>query len=71
MTTYRVQLGDFIELNMAEENERPIAPWTMMRLYPIISALQSGDMIEVTPELPQREHYGAWSVPTDETEAPA
>ena len=70
MTTYRISLGDFVEVNMAVENDRPLAPWTVARVYEVFNRLQPGDLIEVTPEVSQKDHYGAYAIPEDSEEVP-
>jgi hypothetical protein len=55
---FKISLGDFIEINMAIENDRELPEFSASRIYAIFNMLKPGDTIVVTPELPIAEHYG-------------
>lgn len=57
MANHSVHLEDLIEVSMAVENDRPLAPWAATRLLPIINTLAAGDTITVLPGLEGEDHY--------------
>jgi hypothetical protein len=58
---YEISVGDIIEIVMAWENDRPLVPWTMNRIYDKLVGMKEGDTITLTPEFPTDEHYGVKS----------
>lgn len=57
MAKYKVFHEDIVELNMAIENDRPIAEWTAKRVYSLFSKLKPGDKVEIEPGLVGEAHY--------------